>query len=153
MIKKIISGGQTGADRAALDASIEFNVPHGGWIPRGRRTEDGPLPEKYHLGEMPTDSYPERTERNVMDSDGTLIISRGLPTGGTAYTIEMARKHGKPYLYLNLDKTSEHDAPSIISSWIKKQGIEILNVAGPRASEDYGIYRKVKSIIEKICSM
>ena len=77
MIKMIISGGQTGADRAALDVAIEHNFPHGGWIPKGRLTEDGPLPEKYLLKEMPTDSYPRRTEQNVIDSDGTLIISRG----------------------------------------------------------------------------
>ena len=149
MIKKIISGGQTGADRAALDVAIKFNIPHGGWIPKGRLAEDGPLPEKYHLKEMSTSSYPKRTERNVMDSDGTLIISRGLPTGGTAYTIEMARKHRKPYILINLNETSELDAPSIISTWATKQGIEVLNVAGPRASEVSGIYGKVRSIIER----
>ncbi len=150
MIKKIISGGQTGADRAALDTAIELGVPHGGWIPKGRLTEDGPLPDKYNLKEMPTESYPARTEQNVIDSDGTLIISRGLPIGGTAYTIEMAQKHKKPYLFINLEEISETDAPSIITSWTNEQGIEILNVAGPRASEDSKIYRSVKNIIKGI---
>lgn len=153
MIKKIISGGQTGADRAALDASIEFHVPHGGWIPKGRLTEEGPLPEKYHLKEMPTSSYSKRTEQNVMDSDGTLIISRGFPTGGTAYTLEMTRRHKKPCIFINLEETSELDAPSIISSWTIRQRIGVLNVAGPRASEDSGIYRNVRNIIEKIYHM
>ena len=77
MIKKIISGGQTGADRAALDSAIKLGIPHGGWIPKGRITENGPLPEKYQLQEMPTISYPRRTEQNVIDSDGTLIVARG----------------------------------------------------------------------------
>jgi hypothetical protein len=77
MINKIISGGQTGADRAALDFALKFNIPHGGWIPKGRIAEDGPLPAKYQLQEMPTSSYPKRTEQNVIDSDGTLIFSRG----------------------------------------------------------------------------
>ena len=74
MIKKIISGGQTGADRAALDVAIKLGIRHGGWIPKGRKTEDGPLSDKYQLQEMPTASYPARTEQNVIDSDGTLII-------------------------------------------------------------------------------
>ncbi len=150
MIKKIISGGQTGADRAVLDTAIELGVPHGGWIPKGRLTEDGPLPDKYNVKEMPTESYSARTEQNVIDSDGTLIISRGLPIGGTAYTIEMAQKHKKPYLFINLEEISETDAPSIITSWTNEQAIEILNVAGPRASEDSKIYRGVKNIIKGI---
>jgi len=82
MIQKIISGGQTGADRAALDFAIKRGIPHGGWIPKGRKTEDGTLPEKYHLLEMPTGSYSKRTEKNILDSDGTLIVSHGLLTGG-----------------------------------------------------------------------
>ena len=86
MLKKIISGGQTGADRAALDAAIRLGIPHGGWIPKGRIAEDGPLAATYRLREMPTGGYAERTEKNVMDSDGTLIISHGAPTGGTEYT-------------------------------------------------------------------
>ena len=83
MITKIISGGQTGADRAALDVAMAHGIPHGGWIPKGRKTEGGPLPTKYQLQEMPTNSYPERTEKNVVDSDGTLIISHGELTGGS----------------------------------------------------------------------
>ena len=86
MIKKIISGGQTGADRAALDVAIKLNIPHGGWVPKGRPAEDGPIHTKYQLKEMPTDSYSDRTEQNVADSDGTLIISHGELTGGSAFT-------------------------------------------------------------------
>ena len=84
MIKKIISGGQTGADRAALDVSIKLGIPHCGWVPKGRIAEDGPLSERYLLKEMPTDSYAERTKQNVLDSDGTLIIARGQLTGDSS---------------------------------------------------------------------
>ena len=83
MIKKVITGGQTGADQGALDAAIKLDIPHGGWIPKGRLTEDSPLPDKYQLKEMPTKSYFKRTEQNVVDSEGTLIISRGPLSGGS----------------------------------------------------------------------
>ncbi len=92
MIKKIISGGQTGADRAALDVALKLGISHGGWIPKGRKAEDGPLPDKYQLREMPTGSYPKRTEQNVLDSDGTLIIARGKLTGGSDLTRKMTLK-------------------------------------------------------------
>ena len=85
MLKKIISGGQTGADRAALDAAMRLGIPHGGWLPKGRLAEDGCLPDHYQLEEMPTDSYRERTRKNVQASDGTLLVSRGTPTGGTGW--------------------------------------------------------------------
>ena len=90
MIEKIVSGGQTGADQGALDAALELDIPHGGWIPLGRRTEAGPLPDNYRLKEMSTDSYPRRTEQNVIDSDGTLIFSHGRLAGGSGYTRKMA---------------------------------------------------------------
>ena len=95
MIKKIISGGQTGADQAALDAAIKLDIPHGGWIPKGKITENGPLSDKYQLDEMPTASYEERTEQNIIDSDGTLIVSHGRLTGGSALTRELAMENGK----------------------------------------------------------
>lgn len=102
MVSKIVSGGQTGADQAALDAAIELDIPYGGWIPKGRKTENGPLSAKYQLKEMPTASYPKRTEQNVIDSDGTLIISHGELTGGSEYTWEMTKKHNRPYFYADL---------------------------------------------------
>ena len=104
MVKRIISGGQTGADRAALDVAIILNIPQGGWVPKGRLAEDGPIHTKYQLQEMPTDSYKARTEQNVIDSDGTLIISHGELTGGSAYTRKMAMKHGKPWYHADLNK-------------------------------------------------
>jgi hypothetical protein len=148
MIKKIISGGQTGADRAALDAAIKLGIPHGGWVPKGKITEEGPMPEQYQMQEMPTESYAARTEQNVIDSDGTLIISRGKPTGGTDYTREMALKQKKQLLHIDLNLTTSFDAASLVTSWIKLHQIKILNVAGPRASKDPNIYVDVFRILE-----
>jgi hypothetical protein len=151
MLKKIISGGQTGVDRAALDAAIRGHIAHGGWVPKGRLTEDGILPEIYQLTEMPTDGYAERTEKNVVEADGTLIISRGTPTGGTDYTIRMALKHGKPMLHIDLNLYGNPlDAASLVSSWLQMNKIETLNVAGPRASGDPRIYGEALAILINI---
>jgi hypothetical protein len=149
MIKKIISGGQTGAARAALDVAIALGIPHGGWIPRGRITEKGPLPEKYRLQEMPSDRYPRGTEQNVMDSDGTLIIARGKLTGGADYTRQMTLKHKKQLLGVDLDQIDLFKAASLVASWIKMRRIAILNVAGPRASKDPQVYSDVINILER----
>lgn len=151
MLKKIISGGQSGVDRAALDAAIRMGIPHGGWIPKGRRTEEGPLPDAYQLEEMETENYADRTEKNVVDADGTLIISRGTPTGGTDFTRKMALKHGKQMLHIDLSLHGNPlDAASLITSWIKMNNIEILNVAGPRASKDPNIYVETLAILSRI---
>ena len=136
MIKKIISGGQTGCDRAALDFAMKFEIPCGGWVPKGRLAEDGRIPDRYQLQEMPTESYEARTEQNVIDSNGTLIVARGKLTGATDYTREMTLKHRKQLLGINLNLTGHYDATSLIASWIKLQRVDVLNVAGPRASED-----------------
>ncbi len=147
MLKKIVSGGQTGVDRAALDVAIDLGIAHGGWIPKGRRTEDGPLPDHYQLKEMPSADYAERTEQNVVDSDGTLIISRGTPTGGSDYTRKMALKHGKQMLHIDLNMhTNPITAADLVSSWVKMHNIQILNVAGPRASKDPSVYNDARAI-------
>ena len=148
MIQKIISGGQTGADQAALDAAIKLGIPHGGWIPKGRPTENGKLPDKYKLREMPNKSYPKRTEQNVIDSDGTLIITHGKLTGGSKLIQKVAKKHDRPCIHINLNKTLLFMASSEINSWIIKNGIEVLNVAGSRTSKDPEIYKEVFHIVE-----
>jgi hypothetical protein len=148
MLRKIISGGQTGVDRAALDVAMRLGKPHGGWIPKGRLTEEGPLPSRYQLEEMPTDAYEARTEKNVQESDGTLLISRGRPTGGTDFTRKMALKHGKQLLHIDLTLSQQaSDAASLIASWIEMNHIETLNVAGPRASGDPDIYMDAVNIL------
>ena len=149
MIKKIISGGQTGVDQAALDVAIELNIQHGGWIPKGRKTENGLLPYKYQLQEMPTASYPKRTEQNIIDSHGTLIISHGKLTGGSVLTRKIATFKGRSWIHIDLNIViNTFDAANIISSWIGMNDIEILNVAGPRASKDPGIHQAVSVVLE-----
>ena len=150
MISKIISGGQTGADRAALDFAIKMEIQHGGWIPKGRLAEDGPLSSKYNLKEMRTKSYPRRTEKNVVDSDGTLIVSRGRLTGGSQYTMDMAIMHSKPWLHINLNETSSLEAAQKVIDWVLSNEIETLNIAGPRASKDPKIYRAVFELLETV---
>jgi len=151
MITKIISGGQTGADRAALDSAIKHGIPHGGWIPKGRLAKDGSLSVKYKLKEMPTSSYPAQTEQNVIDSDGTLIISRGKRGGGADLTQKLAIKHGRPWLHIDLNQKKDHtDAAAKIKEWIVQEEIEVIHVAGPRASKDPHIYNKVMEILELV---
>jgi Circularly permutated YpsA SLOG family len=153
MISKIISGGQTGADQAALDVAIELGILHGGWVPKGRRTERGPLPAKYQLKEMSTDSYPKRTEQNVMHSDGTLIISHGELTGGSEYTKQLAEKHDKPWVHVDAKKVSVEAAVQLIRAWINGSQIKVLNVAGPRASKDPQIYATTKKILKAVLTV
>ena len=150
MIQKIVSGGQTGADRAALDFAIRHNITHSGWVPKGRKAEDGTLPYKYHLQEMPTGEYSERTEKNILDSDGTLIISHGILTGGSALTKELAKLYRKPWIHIDLEATPYPKASSMIREWIRHNGIKVMNVAGAMASKDPKIYQAVTELLEAV---
>jgi predicted Rossmann fold nucleotide-binding protein DprA/Smf involved in DNA uptake len=153
-VKRIISGGQTGVDRAALDVALELGIPCGGWCPRGRRAEDGPIPDRYPLDETPTDEYPERTERNVCASDGTLILTRGKPDGGTALTARLANRHGKP-LYV-VDLAGQKESAAAVRAWLEENRVEVLNVAGPRESAHEGIYDEaiafLRAVLEAACA-
>lgn len=146
-IEKVISGGQTGADQGALDAAIALRVDHGGWIPKGRKTESGPLPRKYHLKEMVSSSYPKRTEKNVLDSQGTLILTNGRLTGGSSLTKKYAVQHGLLWLHINLQKITIHEAINIVRTWVKENNIKVLNVSGSRESKSPGIYDSTHKII------
>lgn len=131
IVRKIISGAQTGADRAALDFAIEVGIPYGGWIPKGRKAEDGRVPDKYdQLQEMATASFPARTEKNIHDSHGTLIISHGKLTGGSLRTKKLADQHKRAYLHIDLPKTNHFLAAKKIIKWIAANGIEILKCGG-----------------------
>ncbi len=152
-IKKIISGGQTGADRAALDFAIDNDIPHGGWVPKGRLAEDGVISNRYDVVETDSPDYNVRTEKNVMDSDGTLIVSHGALAGGSALTKALARKNKRPCLHIDLDKVAEFEAAFEIIGWISQHGIETLNVAGSRASKDPDIYHATINILETVFYM
>ena len=137
MVEKIVSGGQTGADRAALDVALELGLATGGWIPRGRRAEDGTIPERYDgLVETDSDAYALRTERNVRDSDATVVFAFGPPTGGSALTARLARSLGKPLLTLDLERCASEAGAVRVRAWLAETRPRILNVAGPRASEE-----------------
>lgn len=148
MIKKIVSGGQRGTGQAALDAAIKWDIPHGGWVPKGRKTAHGRLLSIYKLKEMPTDSYPEPTEKNVIDSDGTLIITHGELTGESEYALEMTKKHHRPHFHADLKTDRGLATARAIYSWMKEHAIEYLHVAGSRASKDLHIYRAAMKILE-----
>ena len=148
MVKKIVSGGQTGADRAALDFAIKHNIPHGGWVPKYRAAEDGKVPDVYELQEMPTQSYSRRTEQNVIDSDGTVIICHGRLRGGSAFAAKMAKKHGRSWLYLDMAKLAVDKAGGRLRKWVNGNSIGVLNVAGPRQSSDPAIYDVTMKVLE-----
>jgi hypothetical protein len=146
-LAKLISGGQTGVDRAALDVALELGLPCGGYCPKGRRAEDGPLAARYPLEETPSRSYAQRTEWNVRDSDGTLVLASGTPDRGTALTLSLARRLGRPSL--TLDPRGPRDGTGA-REWIAREGIRVLNVAGPRESRAPGIYAAAAALLRDL---
>lgn len=152
VVQKIISGGQTGADQGALDGALACGIAHGGTIPAGRKTETGPLPERYRLEELSSPHYPDRTEKNVKDSDGTLILSHGSLSGGSALTQAVARRLGKPCLHIDCAVVADGEAVRVVQSWCMENRIWVLNVAGPRASSDPLIYQKSRSLVVALLS-
>ena len=144
---KIISGGQSGVDRAALDFAIEHDIECGGWCPKGRLAEDGVISKIYPLEETKSADYKERTRLNVEDSDGTLIILQNKMDTGTNYTIEVLKEIKKPYLIIN---TTDTDNVKKVTEWLNQWKINVLNIAGPRESNSRGIYNQSKVILKEI---
>ena len=144
---RIISGGQTGIDRAALDVALSLKMSSGGWCPKGRLAEDGVIDAKYPLKETPTENYKERTEWNVRDSDGTLILTQGEPTGGTKLTIQLAVRLQKPCFIVFLNQDQEADE---FYAWMKEYKIKTLNVAGPRKSSQPNLYDRAYKFLRKV---
>lgn len=147
--ERIVSGGQTGADRAALDFAIRHGYPHGGWAPRGREAEDGCIPLRYQLTEL-EGGYRQRTRRNVEDSDGTLIVNRGALDGGTLATKEFAGKAGKPFFVTQVDEGVTAQMAADVLAWLQAHDIKTLNVAGPRESKRSGIEFFTKLLLEAV---
>ncbi len=145
---RIVSGGQTGADRGALDAALALGLDCGGWCPRGRRAEDGRIPDRYPLRETDSSDYAVRTERNVLDSDGTVLVTRGAPTGGSALTRTLARRHDRPLLCIDLDAETATAAAERLAAWLTAEKVAVLNVAGTRESGCPGLAEDVRQLIE-----
>ena len=156
MIARLVSGGQTGVDRAALDAAIELGIPCGGWCPHGRKAEDGTIPDRYPLIETWSSDYSQRTCWNVRDSDATLILAWGELTGGTRLTADECRKVGKPYVVVDL--TGDVDIAE--AAWTARDciaenvaGDGTLNVAGPRESEAPGVYDRTRAFLRAVLTL
>ncbi len=151
MSMKIISGGQTGVDRAALDTAISLGFEYGGSIPKGRKAEDGPIDERYDkLTELDSDNYKVRTEKNVLDADATIVFTSGKPTGGTDYTLKCLKKHKKEYLLIDIKDKTDDEIIATIIHWLSLNKPGVLNIAGPRESKCPGIYRRVSSILKEV---
>lgn len=158
MLKKIVTGGQTGVDRAVLDVAIKLGIEYGGWCPKGRLDEKGVIPPEYScLSEIEgdftcdQDNFNARTIKNIIDSDGTIIIAPSWPLpenikDGTILTIEEISRQDKPYYIINIEDYDLNDC----ENWIRKSGIEVLNIAGPRESNSLGIYSITESLLEKL---
>ena len=155
-LRKIVSGGQTGVDRAALDAAIFHDIPHGGWCPLGRRSEDGQIPVIYQLTETESRNYAVRTEQNVRDSDGTLILFEDLLSRGTELTARLTRKLGRPMLKVDISGFCEWDDEKFdrevraVAEWVQRENIGVLNVAGPRESSAIGIGFAAQAFLVKL---
>jgi hypothetical protein len=149
-VQTIISGGQTGADRAALDVAIELAINHGGWVPRGRWAEDGAIAACYRVQETDSPHPTVRTEYNVRDADATLIFSHGSLSGGSALTIDFARRYAKPFMHVDLIEQDDGQAAQAVTAWLAATQPAVLNVAGPRASNDPLIYDAVSRVLRRV---
>ncbi len=150
MIEKIISGGRTGAGRAALDAAMKLGIAHGGWVLNGKMTEDGPLSDKYDLKEMPDQNHSERTKNNIKEACGTLILSHGKFREHFDFIKKMSERFSKPMLHVDLQTTIAFNAATLINDWIVDNDIRILNVTGPRDERDPKIYQATLDIIQAV---
>ncbi|RPI15361.1 MAG: hypothetical protein EHM60_04590 [Lysobacterales bacterium] len=149
----IVSGGQSGVDRGALDAALDCGTPCAGWCPEGRTAEDGVIPGRYPLSELPGAGPPERTRRNVADSDGTLILLQGALHGGTAYTHATCVELGKPVLLVDAAVTRTADAAARALEFVAAHGIRRLNVAGPRASHWNGARTYAYAVVHALIGL
>ena len=150
LCERIVSGGQTGADRGALDFAIKHGYIHGGWAPHGRLAEDGVIPAKYQLMEIAEGGYRQRTRRNVADSDATLIVNIGELDGGTLATQVFAEKSGKPCLVVQADPGISEGMVDSVLAWLRQHDVKILNVAGPRESKRPGICRLTGELLTAV---
>ena len=153
MIKKIISGGQSGVERAALDAAIKLDIPHSGWTYKSRRTAEGILPDKYNVKTLSNSGFSERIEKNILDADATAIITHGSLTIGLKLVREFAEKHNRPYLHVDLNENPLNKAAALIRKWMINNGLEEIYFTGLKSTEGSNLDQEVIKIIEGICRM
>ena len=153
MIKKIISGGQPGVEIAALDAAIQFDIPHAGWAYKGRKTEEGVLPQQYNVKGIDNPSYFERLEKNIIDSEGTVILTYGQLLIGLKGVRELAENLKKPCLHVELMECTTNHAISSIRKWMNNHEIEVVYFTGPKPVGTSKIYRDVILIVQGICGV
>ena len=151
MLSCVVSGGQTGVDRGALDAALDLGFPCGGWCPQGRQAEDGVIPARYPVIELIGGGYEERTQKNVEDSDGTLVITFGRASGGTARTIDCCRILGRPHVIIDAAVLPLEEAVRDAQRFITDEGVGRLNVAGPRASGEPSAHRYAYRLVRELC--
>ncbi|MFN0018474.1 MAG: putative molybdenum carrier protein [Pirellulaceae bacterium] len=152
LVRKIISGGQTGVDRGALIAAIELGIEHGGRCPRGRLAEDGPIDARFQLIETESSAYHVRTQSNVLESCGTLILHRGPLVGGTALTETFALRHQRPCLKIDFREPQPPVRVEVIRAWLRKHRIAVLNIAGPRESSQPGITEETRQLVHDLAT-
>jgi hypothetical protein len=153
MLKKIISGGQPGVEIAALDAALQLDIPHAGWAYKGRKTDDGVLPEQYNVQGIDNPSYFERLDKNIVDSEGTVILTYGQFLIGLKGVRDLADEHKKPCLHLELRDCTTNQAISSIRKWMNNHEIEVVYFTGSKPVGTSTIYRDVILIIEGICGV
>lgn len=144
---KIVSGGQTGVDRAALDVALELGIPCGGWCPEGRMAEDGSIAERYPLRELPGAGYRQRTRANVADSDATLIVYFGEVEGGTAATLHDCLELGKPFKLIDAAEIPPPQGAAAVKRFLQRRRVQVLNIAGPRASKSPRAYSYTRELL------
>ena len=149
-LRELISGGQTGVDRAALDVAVELGLEHGGWCPRGRRAEDGAISPRYRLRETEQRGYRHRTRRNVQDSEATLVLTVGEPRGGTALTLRLARAAQRPVLVVDLNRGQASLEAQRVRAWLREHAVARLNVAGPRESSSPGVAERAAGFLRLV---
>ncbi len=150
MLAKIISEAQSGAGQAALDAAIKFDIPHGGWIPKGRKTADSRFYGKYQLQEMQSPQQSDSFQQNVLDSDGTAILLHGALIGRAKRTHELTIRHNKPFLHVDLSQKSITYSARLLDMWLADNGIRILNIVGSDHPANNAIYIYVEQILDRL---
>lgn len=145
MLKKIVSGLQSGSDRAGADVAIKYGLEQSGFVPKGRRAEDGLIPQKYNAIETKTSDYQTRTELNVTAADATFIFKSGVMGPGSKLTVRICDDHKKKYLVLDV-----YSVPELIADWLKSNNVETLNIAGSRESTRPGIYKATYNLLDSI---